>query len=179
MSHHIYRTWGTVKPHYGFCLQQIMMTKTVVNIVPTTSHYGLAHLRYHRNEPVNQWWCHHHPPLMGPRTCMKTCIGDATFLGYRIRTELATGGPTKPDGYFLTPFMPKSMEMALPVPNKTFLPWSPDTVMLFAPFGCTHPPPPVPPFLLSQNLSSKDIAGSHMMKLKVLWRHLALWALKR
>ena len=78
------------------------------------------------------------------------------------------GGPTKPDGYFLTPFMPKTMEMALPVPTKTFLPRSPDTAMLFAPSRCTHPPPPVPPFLLSQKLSPKDIAGSHMMKLKVL-----------
>ena len=57
--------------------------------------------------------------------------------------------------------MPKTMEMALPVPTKTFLPWSPDTAMLFAPSGCTHPPPPAPPFLLSQNLSPKDIAGRH------------------
>ena len=39
--------------------------------------------------------------------------------------------------------------------------------MLFIPFGCTHPPPPVPPFLLMQNLSPKDIAGSDIMKLKV------------
>ena len=52
------------------------------------------------------------------------------------------GGPTKSDGYFLTPFMTKTMEMALPVLTKTFLPRSPDTPMLFAPSGCTHPPPP-------------------------------------
>jgi len=39
--------------------------------------------------------------------------------------------------------------------------------LLFAPFGCTHPSPPVPPFLLTQNLSPKDIAGSDIMKLKV------------
>ena len=57
--------------------------------------------------------------------------------------------------------------MALPVPTKLLL-TSPDAAMLFAPFGCTHPPPPVPPFLLTQNLSSKDIAGSDIMKLKVL-----------
>ena len=36
--------------------------------------------------------------------------------------------------------MPKSMEMALPVPTKTFIPRSPDMAMLFAPSGCTHPP---------------------------------------
>ena len=61
-----------------------------------------------------------------------------------------------------------TLRVALPVPTKTFLPRSPDTAMLFAPSGCTHPPPLVPPFLLSQNLSPEDIAGSHMMKLKVL-----------
>ena len=77
------------------------------------------------------------------------------------------GGPTRQDSYFLSPFMPKTAEMALPVPTKTFLLRSPDTAMLFAPFGCTHPPPPVPPFLLSQNLSPKVIAGCDIMKLKV------------
>ena len=34
-------------------------------------------------------------------------------------------------------------------------------------FGCIHPPPPARPFLLTQNLSPKDIAGSDIMKLKV------------
>ena len=59
--------------------------------------------------------------------------------------------------------------MALPVPTRSLLNTSPDTAMLFAPFGCmcTHPPPPVLPFLLMQNLSPKDIAGSDIMKLKV------------
>ena len=50
--------------------------------------------------------------------------------------------------------------MAFPVPTKSLLKMSPDAAMLFAPFRCTHPPPPVPPFLLMQNLSPKDIAGS-------------------
>jgi len=63
--------------------------------------------------------------------------------------------------------MPKRIEMALPVPTKLLLKTSPDAAMLFAPFGCTHLPPPVPPFLLMQNLSPKDIAGSDIMKLKV------------
>ena len=63
--------------------------------------------------------------------------------------------------------MPKRIEMALPVPTKSLLRMSPDTAMLFAPFECTHPPPPVLPFLPTQNLSPKDIAGSDIMKLKV------------
>ena len=57
--------------------------------------------------------------------------------------------------------------MVLPVPTKSLLKTSPDAAMLFALFGCTHPPPPVPPFLITQNLSPKDIARSDIMKLKV------------
>ena len=58
----------------------------------------------------------------------------------------------------------KRAEMAHPVPTKSFLKTSPDTAMLFAPFGYTHPPPPIPPFLLKQNLSSKVIAGSDITR---------------
>ena len=57
--------------------------------------------------------------------------------------------------------------MALPVPTKSLLKMSPDAAMLFALFGRTHPPRPVPLFLLTQNLNFKDIAGSYIMKLKV------------
>jgi len=42
---------------------------------------------------------------------------------------------------------------------------SPD--MSFAPFKCTHPPPPDLPLLPTQNLSPKDIAGYDIIKLKV------------
>ena len=63
--------------------------------------------------------------------------------------------------------MPKKIEMAVPVPTKLLLKMNPDAAMLYAPFGCTHPPPPLPPFLLKQNLSPKDIAGSDIMELKV------------
>jgi len=63
--------------------------------------------------------------------------------------------------------MTKRIEIALPVPTKSLLKMSPDAAMLFAPFRCTHPPHPVPPLLLTQNLSPKDIAGSDIMKLKV------------
>ena len=62
--------------------------------------------------------------------------------------------------------------MALPMAIKAFLQMSPDTALLFTLFGCTHPPPPVQPFLLMQNLSPKDIAGSDIMKLNVLRHHM-------
>ena len=40
---------------------------------------------------------------------------------------------------------------------------NPNMAMLFSPSGCTNPPPPVPYFLLMQNQSPKDIAGSDML----------------
>jgi len=43
--------------------------------------------------------------------------------------------------------------MAYPTPTKDFSQPSPYMAMFFAPFGCTHPPPPV-------WLSAKDIAMS-------------------
>ena len=42
--------------------------------------------------------------------------------------------------------------MAHSEPTNVFLKLSPETAMLSAPFRCTNPPPPVPPFLLKQNL---------------------------
>ena len=50
--------------------------------------------------------------------------------------------------------------MAHPVLTKGFLQLSPEAAMLFVSLKCTHPPSPVPPFLLVQNLSPKDIAKS-------------------
>ena len=47
--------------------------------------------------------------------------------------------------------------MAHPVPTKVFPKLNPETAMLFAPFGHTHPPPPVLPFLFTQNLSPKNV----------------------
>jgi len=41
------------------------------------------------------------------------------------------------------------------VPARAFQKPNPDMVMLFAPFGCTHSPPSISPFLLTQNLFIK------------------------
>ena len=75
------------------------------------------------------------------------------------------------DCLFLTPYTPKRTEMALPVPTKSLLRTSPDAAMLFAPFGWTHPPSPVPPFLLTQNLSPKDMTDISAMGPKELSVH--------
>jgi len=62
--------------------------------------------------------------------------------------------------FFLNLFVHRRTAVANPEPTKAFLKLSPETAMLSAPFGCTHPLPPIPPFLLKQNLSPKIIAGS-------------------
>jgi len=48
--------------------------------------------------------------------------------------------------------------MAHPVPTKGFLQLSPRRGSHAVCTLQVHPPPPVPPFLLAQNLSPKDIA---------------------
>ena len=54
--------------------------------------------------------------------------------------------------------MPVCVEMAKPVATKAFLQPAKAAAMCTAPHAETHSPPPIPPFLLAQNLSSKWIA---------------------
>ena len=51
-------------------------------------------------------------------------------------------------------------------PCKGFLQAATTAAMHCQPEKCTHPPPPVPPFLLAQNLSSKRIAPTDNMQSK-------------
>ena len=60
--------------------------------------------------------------------------------------------------------------MAHPAPTKGFSRLSPKAAMLPRLSAETHPPPPVPPSLLAQSLSPKDIAGSLTSLMKVSCR---------
>ena len=53
--------------------------------------------------------------------------------------------------------------MAKPVPSKAFLQPAKAATMCTAPRAETRPPPPIPPFLLAQNLSSKRIVPTDNM----------------
>ena len=53
--------------------------------------------------------------------------------------------------------------MAKPVPTKAFLQPAKAAAMCMAPRAETHTPPPIPPFLLVQNLPSKRIAPTDNM----------------
>ena len=57
--------------------------------------------------------------------------------------------------------------MAHPGMTKGFLQLSPEAAMLPGPRVETRPLPPVPSFLLAQNLSPKDIAGSDITSWKL------------
>ena len=70
--------------------------------------------------------------------------------------------------FFLSPITQRRRKMAHPVPTKAFLQPSPDTVLLFSPFGSTDPPLPDPPLLLMQNPSPKDTAKS-TVQVQVAW----------
>ena len=76
------------------------------------------------------------------------------------RFTARNGGFIRPEDRFPSVFTQRRREMARPVPTKGFLQLSPNAAMLPGLRVETHPPPPVPPFLLAQNLSPKDIAGS-------------------
>ena len=57
--------------------------------------------------------------------------------------------------------MHRRREIAHPLLTRFFQKLSPDTAMLFTPFGCTHPPPPVLHLLRMQNLSPKHCWNWH------------------
>jgi len=108
--------------------------------------------------------CHHTHSLTGSQWS-QLLANDRPCRPRKLSVNVRNGGPTRPEGCFLSQFMQSRREMAYPGPTKAFLQLSPE-VGLFVAFGCTHCPSPVLPFLLKQNLSPKDIAGSEITSTK-------------
>ena len=69
-------------------------------------------------------------------------------------------------GAFLHLFVQEGRQMAHPALTKAFLQAAAMAAMHCQPELCTHPPPPVPPILLVQNLPSKRIAPTDNMRPK-------------
>ena len=64
--------------------------------------------------------------------------------------------------------------MVQPMPINAFLQLAKAAAMCTAPHAETRPPPPIPPFLLAQNPSSKWIAPTDNMRAKsddAIWHH--------
>ena len=72
--------------------------------------------------------------------------------------------PTKGKEY---PFVLKRREMPQPVPTKAFLLPAKTATMSMACHDYARPPPPIPPFVLVQNLSLKRIAPTDNMQPKL------------
>ena len=94
-----------------------------------------------------------HPPIS--KRLVKSLRKCQPAVAEKRALNSGNGAHTRWDRWFLTPFLPKRIEMALPVPTSSLLKTNPDAAMLFAPFRCTHPLPLSRPFcMLTQNLSS-------------------------
>ena len=99
-----------------------------------------------------------------------TSLQESRLLanGHPYRALAArNGGPTWPEDRFLSPFVHRRREIAHPGLTKGFLQVSPEAAMLPGHRVETHPPLPVPPFLLARNLSPKDIARSDITSWKL------------
>ena len=69
-------------------------------------------------------------------------------------------------GAFSTPVYARKWTNSPPGADQGFLQPAATAAMHCHPEGCTHPPPLVPPFLLVQNLSSKQIVPTDNMQPK-------------
>ena len=95
---------------------------------------------------------------------------------YRVRKELhcQKWRPYMTRRPFLCPFVQRRREMACTVPNPGLSIAEPRgshavcTLRVSEPFRCTHPSPPVPPFLLAQNQSLKKCCTKWHHKMKVV-----------
>ena len=101
---------------------------------------------------------HTHPPT--------NQLGIVTALSPDLENSFPAGNGhhARQEDCFLNVFMHRRTAVAHPEPTKVFLKLSPEMAMLSVLFRCTHSPLPVLPFLLKQNLSPKDIAGSDITR---------------
>ena len=91
-----------------------------------------------------------------------------------IDQGFSTGSCNRRHALSACPFVQESRQMAHPALTKAFLQAAATAAMHCQPERCTHPPPPVPLFLLAQSLSSKRIAPTDNMRPKsddAKWRH--------
>ena len=88
-----------------------------------------------------------------------------------LPTETANSGrngaPKRAEELYLCLFVSKRREMPKPVMTKAFLQPAKTVATFTASHAETHPPPPIPPFLLAHNLSSKWIAPTDNMRPKL------------
>ena len=93
-------------------------------------------------------------------------LASERFSRLKAAYSARNGAHKKAEEPYLHPFVSKRREMLKPVPTKAFLQPAKAAAMCTAPRIETCPPPPIPPFLLAQNLSSKRIVPTDNMRPK-------------
>ena len=78
--------------------------------------------------------------------------------------NVRNGAPTRRKKCFLGPFVQESRKMDHLALTRTFLQSAATVAMHYHPPGDTHQPPLIPPFLLAQSLSSKQIVPTDNLR---------------
>ena len=93
--------------------------------------------------------------------------GNETILYFSVQLVEKLGGLSPPQSEKwegLSPPCPPPPPISPPLYRQLQPPPCTIAAMHYQPEWCTHPPPPAPPFLLAQNLSSKQIAPTDNMR---------------
>ena len=88
----------------------------------------------------------------------QSCPTSEHFSWLKTAYSARNGAPMKAEKRFLHPFFAKKREMDQPVLTKAFLQPAKTATVCATYYDYTHPSPSIPPFLLAQILSSKQIA---------------------
>ena len=135
-------------PYFHFCLELALETWVKALLIHSLWIHDLGHTHSLASDQQS-----------GPsdqRTLLwtKGCLNCQKWSPYKVKER------------FLHPFVHESRQMAHPSQTKAFLQAAATAIMRCQAERWTHPPPPVPSFLLAQNLSSKRIASTYNMRPK-------------
>ena len=127
------------------------------------------HVYCHVSNEIMVRLCCYLPAISQHRKASAKCLHEKRNIFSRCSGKCMVKG---------MPVCARMQQMAYPTLTRAFLQADPTATMHCHPEWCTHPPPPVPPFLLAQNLSSKQIAPTDNMWSKTDNTKRCHWLLK-
>ena len=104
------------------------------------------------------------PRVNGSRVAMFSTSANIAPPDGKSYVQPWNGAPTREEEWFRHTFVLAMWEMVQPVPIKAILHPAKAADMRTTPYASDSPPPPIPPFLLVQNLSSKWIVPTDNMR---------------
>ena len=138
------REFNPLLDDLSFCGSHFCISPVLSGFQPQTSHKCPYSLPLHIRDSI------HTHQLISLQQSWLSAGNHLSRLGKRLNCH--EWGSNKVRGRFSQPVVHRTKSVH-PVLTKVFSKLSPETAMLYAPFKCTNPPPPVLPFLLKQNLS--------------------------